>query len=45
MSASFYNDDEEKKNKLNASEDEITLALEKMGVTIPSTINISAIQK
>ena len=35
MSASFYNDDEEKKNKLNASEDEITLALEKMGVTIP----------
>ena len=34
MSASFYNDDE-KGNKLNASEDEITLALEKLGVSIP----------
>ena len=35
IGARFNNDDEEKENKLNASEDEITLALEKMGVTIP----------
>lgn len=35
MSASFYDDDNEKGNKLDASEDEIILALEKMGVTIP----------
>ena len=34
MSASFYNDDEEKGNKLNASENEITLALEELGVNI-----------
>ncbi len=33
MSASFY-DDDEKENKLDASEDEIALALEKMGVAI-----------
>ena len=35
MSASFGNDDEEKGNKLDASEDEIILALEKLGVSIP----------
>lgn len=37
-SASFYNDDEEKENKLDATESELLLALEKMGVTIPKGV-------